>query len=104
MTPPQLTADDWRYAALSLAPHSHGPGKPICAVTCYSIDEDNILERLLAEYWDAKDRSAAHTRWERGSSRHPCGNQKSCNSSLEMKQLCHTASAEPGTEIDCRKL
>ena len=68
MTPPQRTADDWRYAALyltALALHFQGPGEPTCAVISCSIDEDNILERLLAEYWDAKDRFAALVNCER---------------------------------------
>lgn len=74
MTPPQRTADDWRYAALcltALALLSQSPGKPTCAAIACSIDEDNILERLLAEYWDAKDRSAVYTNWEQGSGRPP---------------------------------
>ena len=108
MTPPQRTADDWRYAALcltALALHSRGPGKPTCAVIFCSIDEDNILERLLAEYWDAKDRSAVHTRWERVSSRHFCSVATNPEDALQIRNWnSSTATAKPGTYTDCQKL
>lgn len=89
MTPPQRTADYWRYAALrltALALLSQSPGKPTCAAIACSIDEDNILERLLAEYWDAKDRSAVYTNWGQGSGRPPRGKQtRRCNSNYQKR-------------------
>lgn len=48
--------EDWRYATRCKAPCLL-TNRLTCVVARHSLDEDKIFERILADNWEAKDRS-----------------------------------------------